>query len=890
MKFFKNVNLIKISLTAVFLLFAVLCFYLDAVPSYGVQSEIRNQTDYASINRYIVKFKEEINQTRRIKLKKALRGQILKIFGTKKDFAVIELRNKVDLNVLRSRLKNIDGFEGIEEIKLRKLAYIPNDPERRFQWYLSNVNAFNSWDIEDGRSLSPVIAIIDSGADLTHKELKNQLWINVDEIPGNLIDDDKNGYIDDIYGVNLVGTKQLNESFHSEEYIEYGRKIAQTILGNNELITGISVKARKEKGINGFYVKIYEGLPNGGLNLLRSTFVYSSSIPLSYSEVYARFSTPVRLELNKHYTIIFETISNNEKYFFKDYGDDDFLRGEEWIYKNGAWWSYENYDLWFKLEGYFEPYDDNGHGTAVSGVAAAETNNNYLIAGSAPKSKIMVIKASNGEYLESSDIIEAILYAVNNGAHVINMSFAGPSGSNFEQDAINYAAEKGCLLVASVGNESTSERYYPAAYENVLGVSAYDRNEIITDFSNFGDYIDVSLPGEEILSIMPYSSSLSYYKGTSFSAPIASAAGALLISLQKEVIGKTAENLIKTFAVDLGNPGWDYFYGYGKIDFYTLLSNVRTPTITRFGGIDRHQTSVLLSRHFFSSAKAVVIARSDLFPDSLTASVLAASLSSPLLITPRDILNDAVKLEIERLSPETVYIIGGEGAISKNVENQLKNLPSVKNVIRIAGSDRYETAVKVAEKVASITGEIMKIVIATGENFPDALSVAPLAGYQGYPIILVKKDQVPLSVLNFLKTYRPQEALIIGGTGVVSDSVASFLSVNFETSVIRIGGVNRYETSAKLYDYALKEAGIFSGDLLFLATGENFPDALSAGASAGLNGIPIIIIRPSYYLDISTINAAAASSNLKRIYVAGGTGALPRFAVSRFFEAVKCGK
>jgi cell wall-associated protease len=285
----------------------------------------------------------------------------------------------------------------------------------------------------------------------------------------------------------------------------------------------------------------------------------------------------------------------------------------------------------------------------------------------------------------------------------------------------------------------------------------------------------------------------------------------------------------------------------------------------------------------------VVIARSDLFPDSLTASVLAASLLSPLLITPKDSLKDVVRQEIERLSPETVYLIGGEGAISKNVENQLKGLPSVRSVIRIAGNDRYETGVRVAEAVASIKGQVRKIIVATGENFPDALSAAPLAGYLGSPIILVKKDLLPPSVVEFLRGFRPQEALIIGGTGVVSDSIASYLSVNYGMTVRRIGGKNRYETSAKLLDYAVREARILSDQSVFLATGENFPDALSSGAPAGLNGIPLLVIKPSYYLDFSTINAAVSLNKLKNIYVAGGTGVLPRSAVSRFFEAVKCG-
>ncbi len=213
-----------------------------------------------------------------------------------------------------------------------------------------------------------------------------------------------------------------------------------------------------------------------------------------------------------------------------------------------------------------EAGDENGHGTKVSGIAAAGTNNEEGIAGTCPNCKILAAKSLNADLLgTASDIAGGITWATNEGAEVINLSLAAEEADSPQiKKAINQAGAAGAVVVAAAGNYGKSSKtVYPAAYRNVVAVAATNGNDRRAENSSIGDWVDVAAPGVGILS----TSGSSGYKrdsGTSFSAPfVAGVAG--LLAAQGHSPGEIRRRINST-ALDLGPAGKDGEYGRGLVD------------------------------------------------------------------------------------------------------------------------------------------------------------------------------------------------------------------------------------------------------------------------------------------------------------------------------------
>lgn len=235
-------------------------------------------------------------------------------------------------------------------------------------------------------------------------------------------------------------------------------------------------------------------------------------------------------------------------------------------------------------------YDDNGHGTHVSGTVAQTTNNSHGTAGMAYGVALMPIKVldGNGEGY-SSDFAAGIIRAADSGADIINLSLAGGAFNQTAYDAIRYAYEvKGVAIFASSGNSDAATVDYPAAYgEYVIAVGATDRNNERAYYSNYGSMLDIVAPGGDIsidpsggilqqtvLSGDPSTENFYYYQGTSMAAPHASALGALLLSRNPLLSPAEIFTAITTTAEDLGTAGKDEYYGYGLIDPVAALESV----------------------------------------------------------------------------------------------------------------------------------------------------------------------------------------------------------------------------------------------------------------------------------------------------------------------------
>lgn len=412
-----------------------------------------------------------------------------------------------------------------------------------------------------------IVGVIDSGVDIEHEDLKDVIWVNEDEIPGNGIDDDKNGYIDDVHGWNFLG----NIVKENMEYVRYIKRFKAEFEGKTEaqidaedmadfqIYTKAVAEYEKEKGEAEAVLARYQGILGqlrpaheamtvkfgkedytaadvSGIEnpteteqqyagMLTQMFNFGGSIP----EVMERLSGGIEYfegRLDSHFDM-----STN---FRKVLGDDP----DDWNSK-----FYGNGDV----DGPDPKKEDARHGTHVAGIIAATRDNGIGMNGVANNAEIMVVRAvpDGDEY--DKDIALAIRYAVDNGAKVINTSF-GKYYSPHPQwvwDAIKYASDKDVLIVNAAGNEGfdlDGIQVYPNDQKVgekmemgntfiTIGALNYEYGpELVASFSNYGKTsVDVFSPGVKIWSTVPLNE-YEYLQGTSMAAPAVAGVAAMIRS------------------------------------------------------------------------------------------------------------------------------------------------------------------------------------------------------------------------------------------------------------------------------------------------------------------------------------------------------------------------
>lgn len=219
------------------------------------------------------------------------------------------------------------------------------------------------------------------------------------------------------------------------------------------------------------------------------------------------------------------------------------------------------------------PVDDDGHGTHVTGIIAANTNNKEGIAGVTWFNKIMPIKVLDQSGAGTLfDVAEGIFWATDHGAKVINLSLGNYAESNYLHDAIKYAHSKDVILVSAAGNDRIPKLGYPASYPEVISVGAVNYYKKIAEFSNYGDNIDVVAPGVNIASTYPKFDYASL-SGTSMACPHVTGLAALIRSIKPNLKNTEIAKIIKETATDLGYPGKDKYYGYGEINIEAAINS-----------------------------------------------------------------------------------------------------------------------------------------------------------------------------------------------------------------------------------------------------------------------------------------------------------------------------
>lgn len=292
----------------------------------------------------------------------------------------------------------------------------------------------------------------------------------------------------------------------------------------------------------------------------------------------------------------------------------------------------------------------------------------------------------------------------------------------------------------------------------------------------------------------------------------------------------------------------------------TVISDANR--LERLSGANRYATAVRISQSGWRQADTVVIARGDHYADALAGVSLAHQYDAPILLTPSNSLPQLVADEIERLEAKRAIILGGEKAVSPQVEQRLAGLGLV--VERVGGENRYDTARHIARMVAPLGAE--QAVLASGASFADALAIGAFAAANHWPVLLTSPGTLSKETDEALADLGVQEVLLVGGHAAISQRVENGLKAK-KLDTRRIGGKDRYATSVE----AARELGnVFSH--LYVTTGEDYADALTGAVLAAKRGTGLILVKSNGLPDV--VSSFLRQHPLMKMDIIGGNQAV----------------
>ena len=291
--------------------------------------------------------------------------------------------------------------------------------------------------------------------------------------------------------------------------------------------------------------------------------------------------------------------------------------------------------------------------------------------------------------------------------------------------------------------------------------------------------------------------------------------------------------------------------------------------IDRLEGSNRYQTMQKIVSSGWSKSNVVIVATGDNFPDALAAASLAGIHDAPVVLTSPTSLSPEAEATIKQLGAKKIFIIGGDSAVSPSVASALSAITP--DVTRLAGEGRYETAIKLYGAGKGSWGKTA--IIASGNGFADALSISPFAYATKSPIFLADRASgLDAATIGAIKEGKFTKIIIVGGEAVVPSSVTNQLGLSQE-QYTRLGGANRYETSAAIADYSVKNSnGQLGYNNAVFATGSNFPDALAGGAFSAVKKTVLVLVNETddggtYGID-TLIKPNA--SKIEKVHILGG--------------------
>lgn len=470
------------------------------------------------------------------------------------------------LSISAKNLYALQGAETLQDSTKAPKNWFLLDPETDRVQGVSAERVYTTL-LKGKPSRTVVVAVIDSGVDIFHEDLKDVIWVNKGEIPDNGIDDDKNGYVDDVYGWNFIGGKdgnvnedtyeltreyvRLKAKFENVEEKKVPKKSQADYAYYKDLKGKFEKRSQEANQMYTQYNTIYTNI-NFGNDTLKSILNIKKITPSAIDTL--KPSNPVVAFSKNAVSIIFQN-------FGPDADVDEVLedlKGAVDYYRVQALFGYntefdsrtivgDNYaDLYEKSYGNNDVKGpDAEHGTHVAGIIAANRKNDLGIKGIADNVKIMVIRAVPNGDERDKDVANAIRYAVDNGANIINMSFGKSYSPQKEavDKAVKYAESKGVLLVHAAGNDGDDidvKKNFPSRYYNdgkeaknwiEVGASSWGADEnFVASFSNYGKKsVDLFSPGVEIYSTIP-ENGYKNNQGTSMASPAAAGVAAIIMS------------------------------------------------------------------------------------------------------------------------------------------------------------------------------------------------------------------------------------------------------------------------------------------------------------------------------------------------------------------------
>jgi len=434
--------------------------------------------------------------------------------------------------------------------------------------------------IQKGNQKEIVVAILDSGVDIYHEDLQGKIWVNEDEIPGNGIDDDNNGYIDDVNGWSFIGGKDGDVNYDNLEFTRVYKKLLAKFEGKTAETIAKSDKKEFAK-----YLRFKEQYKT---RVEEAEAEYNEFMPIymAYQQAKAMVQDKTRKENPSLEEIAAIETSGEMEEAFKAFVMEIKASDAEGQLEEGKKHFESSLKYMYNLD--FDPrsivgdnyedvtekyYGNNNvkgpdsmHGTHVAGIVAAVRNNNMGAQGIADNVKIMSVRmVPNGDERDK-DVANAIIYAVDNGAHIINMSFgkAYSPEKGVVDAAARYAASKGVLLIHAAGNSSKNidkADNFPndtprAGGKKIstwmeIGSSSWKENPmLVSDFSNYGKKsVDVFSPGSDIYSTTPENEYQSL-SGTSMAAPVVAGVAALVWSNYPNLTALELKEILIDSAVD----------------------------------------------------------------------------------------------------------------------------------------------------------------------------------------------------------------------------------------------------------------------------------------------------------------------------------------------------
>lgn len=477
------------------------------------------------------------------------------------------------------------------------------------------VNTENAYKFLESKGLKPktvIVGVLDSGVEVDHPGLVKNMWKNPNEIPNNGKDDDGNGYIDDVYGWNFLGGKNGDIDVDNMEVTRVVKKYQSVFEGpdsvknkenqakmpdefamymkSKEIFTKKSQEAKQNVQL---YTMINNSIPDMVKLLGDKTLTKENLATIKPSNQQEAMAMQVLAQVSGDPQVAGKSAAEVKTYMegqmkeALDYFTPQAEKGYNLDFDPRKEIVGDNYDDYSEKNYGNNHYEgpDAKHGTHVAGIIAGLANGSEPQYGVASRvAKIMTVRAVPDGDERDKDVANAIRYAVDNGAKILNMSFGKPvsPGKNVVWDAFKYAESKGVLLVKAAGNENediAEHQYFPTNFKSttdekpfinnmiVVGSNTNDANALKSSFSNYDKkMVDVFAPGSEIYSTVP-DGKYEYLQGTSMASPVVAGASAVLLAYMPNLTPEQIiESLVKTTNASANNGFENLSRSAGVID------------------------------------------------------------------------------------------------------------------------------------------------------------------------------------------------------------------------------------------------------------------------------------------------------------------------------------